>query len=134
MPALLKKKNVDATDGPIFTYLRYGSHHRIRHYDNDYKSYAYFALVFYYTLFAMIKGIGYPTFPMFVSLLDTCVIRSLWIFIIFPRIKTLEALYVIYPISWVTSAIMCGIFVLCVWKKKKREVQERNSFLSEKAV
>lgn len=46
------------------------------------------------------RGIGYSTVPLVVSLIGACALRILWIFTIFQVVSTLEVLYFSYPISW----------------------------------
>lgn len=92
---------------------------------------AYFILGFNYAFSGFIKGVGHATFPMIVSLFDTCVLRTVWIFLVFPRLNTLEALYLVYPISWTSSTIFFVVFTLCIWKKKKMESEGRRLTLAK---
>ncbi len=57
-----------------------------------------------------LRGLGYSVMPMIVSLLGACGLRILWIFTIFEKYRTLEVLYISYPITW---AITAGIHIVC---------------------
>lgn len=52
-----------------------------------------------------LRGLGYSVMPMIVSLLGACGLRILWIFTIFANHKTLETLYVSYPITWTITML-----------------------------
>ncbi len=47
-----------------------------------------------------LRGIGYAIMPMLVSLTGACLFRVVWIYTIFQQNRTLECLYLSYPISW----------------------------------
>ena len=45
-----------------------------------------------------LRGMGYSVIPMFVSLTGACAFRVFWIFTIFAVNRTLEVLYLSYPV------------------------------------
>ncbi|MDE6167867.1 MAG: MATE family efflux transporter, partial [Acetatifactor sp.] len=47
-----------------------------------------------------LRGIGYAIMPMLVSLTGACLFRVVWIYTVFQQNRTLECLYLSYPISW----------------------------------
>ena len=51
-----------------------------------------------------LRGMGYSVIPMFVSLTGACAFRVFWIFTIFAVNRTLEVLYLSYPVSWIITA------------------------------
>lgn len=66
------------------------------------------------------RGMGYSVIPMIISLLGACAFRVIWIFTIFTEIRTLECLYVSYPISWtVTFAFQLFYFIFMFRKMEK---------------
>lgn len=68
-----------------------------------------------------VRGLGAALLPTAVSLLGACGLRILWIFTIFEWHKTLDVLYMSYPISWgITAVAHAACFVLIYKKKKKR--------------
>jgi len=59
--------------------------------------------------------------PMLVSLTGACLFRVVWIFTIFQKIRTLECLYVSYPISWALTFAAHVICFLVVFRKEKKK-------------
>ena len=51
-----------------------------------------------------LRGLGYSVLPMIVSLTGACGFRVFWIFTIFASCRTLEVLYLSYPVSWIKTA------------------------------
>jgi len=49
------------------------------------------------------RGMGYATTPLIVSTLGTCVFRIVWIFTAFQLFRSLEILYLSYPVSWILT-------------------------------
>jgi len=65
-----------------------------------------------------LRGVGYSIMPMIVSLTGACLFRVVWIMTIFAAHRTLDILYLSYPISW---ALTFGTHLLCylfIAKKK----------------
>lgn len=69
----------------------------------------------------VIRGMGYGIMPMLVSLTGACLFRVVWIFTIFQKIRTLECLYVSYPISWALTFAAHVICFLVVFRKEKKK-------------
>lgn len=57
-----------------------------------------------------LRGLGYSVMPMIVSLLGACGLRILWIFTVFAKYRTLQMLYISYPITW---AITASVHIVC---------------------
>lgn len=70
-----------------------------------------------------IRGTGSTFMPMLVSILGVCGIRIVWVLTVFPRIHTLECLYVSYVLSWSFTAILHILCYLFGTKRKfKKEI------------
>lgn len=52
-----------------------------------------------------IRGLGKSAEPMLVSLVGTCGVRLLWIFVFLPMNRTLMNLFIAYPLSWAITFI-----------------------------
>lgn len=66
------------------------------------------------TMVGGLRGLGYSVVPMLVSLTGACLFRVVWIFSIFAVHRTLEVLYLSYPVSWIitlTAHIICYIVI-----------------------
>lgn len=71
-----------------------------------------------------IRGLGYAVMPMIVSLLGACVFRVIWICTVFQWNRTLETLYLSYPVSWTLTAlahVVCFVIVRRKLEKGKAE-------------
>ncbi len=64
-----------------------------------------------------LRGLGYSIMPMIVSLTGACAFRIIWIFTVFAANRTLETLYLSYPISWLLTM---SVHVICYIVVKKR--------------
>ena len=65
-----------------------------------------------------LRGIGYSIMPMIVSLVGACGLRVLYISTIFRGHHTEAMLYVIYPISWIVTAVAHIICYIWTYEKK----------------
>lgn len=70
-------------------------------------SFTYALCGFMDTIVGSLRGIGYSVIPMIVSLIGVCAIRLLWIATVFqiPEYHNIRTVYVIYPITWIITAI-----------------------------
>lgn len=73
-------------------------------------------------LVGSIRGLGYAVMPMIVSLMGACVFRIIWIYTIFRWNRTLETLYISYPISWALTAFVHMICFVIVKKKIEKQM------------
>lgn len=75
-----------------------------------------------------LRGLGYSTVPMFVSILGVCGFRIFWILAIFypntqfTDFNDLHLLYVSYPISWIITFIAHFICYIFVSRKKIKQI------------
>ena len=51
-----------------------------------------------------LRGMGYSVVPMFVSLAGACGFRVIWVFTVFAAYRSLDVLYISYPVSWAITA------------------------------
>lgn len=62
-----------------------------------------------------LRGLGSTIVPMVVSVLGACAFRIFWIYCILPFDRTLQMLYISYPVSWaITGAVhaICFLYML----------------------
>lgn len=59
------------------------------------------------TMVGSLRGMGYSIIPMIVSLLGACGLRILWLATVFQveAYHSIETIYIIYPISWILTAL-----------------------------
>ena len=63
------------------------------------------------------RGVGYSTIPMILSIVGTVGIRIFWIYCVFPTHHALDILFISYPLSWTVTIIMQLICFYFVRKK-----------------
>ncbi len=62
-----------------------------------------------------LRGMGYSIMPMLVSLTGACLFRVVWIYTVFQQFRSLEALYISYPISWFLTFLVHLICFIVVY-------------------
>lgn len=76
------------------------------------------------TLVGGIRGLGVSILPMIVSLVGACLLRIVWIYTIFQWDRTLETLFLSYPITWGVTALAHAVCYIIVKKKVCSRQQE----------
>ncbi len=75
------------------------------------------------------RGMGYSTVPTVVMLVGICGVRLLWLAMVFAQLRTLESIYLCFPISWlVTGFVQAGLWIKIyrsMMKKKRRNFLNR---------
>jgi len=69
-----------------------------------------------------LRGMGYSVMPMIVSLTGACALRVVWIYTVFAMNRTLQTLYISYPVSWGITFAAHLVCYLAVLKKVKRQM------------
>lgn len=89
------------------------------------------------TLSGCLRGLGYSTIPMIVSVGAVCVLRAIWVFFVFPTeaFNSLLGIYTIYPISWSIGLGLLALALLILYPKIKRklEAETENENINESA-
>lgn len=69
------------------------------------------------TFVGVLRGMGYAVMPMLVSLTGACLLRVVWIYTIFQQHRSLEVLYLSYPITWAVTMFVHFCCFLIVYRK-----------------
>lgn len=74
-----------------------------------------------------LKGMGKTIFPMLTNLFFTCVVRVVYLSVVYPNlaVQTYERIYMIYPITWFLSSLVQTI-VYCVLGAKHGHFKKAN--------
>lgn len=64
-----------------------------------------------------LRGMGHFTVPMILSVIGTVGTRIVWIYVIFPCHRSLDFLFISYPVSWLLTIVMQVICFYFVRKK-----------------
>lgn len=71
-----------------------------------------------------IRGMGKSVMAMMITLIGICVFRIIWIATVFSHVRTLETIYLVFPLSWaLTALIQCIVFGAVYRKLLKRSRQ-----------
>lgn len=70
------------------------------------------------------RGLGSSVSPMVMSIFGVCVLRVVWIYTVFAAFPTWEVLFLSYPVTWVATALIEGIFYVFIRKKAVRKAAE----------
>ena len=70
-----------------------------------------------------LRGLGYSIIPMFVSLTGACGFRVLWVFTVFAAYRSLDVLYLSYPVSWAITAVAHMI----TFRKIRRKIPRQDA-------
>ena len=66
---------------------------------------------------AATRALGKTVFPTIVMILGSCVFRIVWIYTVFALYHTTQALYLLYAVSWIITAIPEIIYFVIIYKK-----------------
>lgn len=77
-----------------------------------------------------LRGLGYSTVPMFVSLIGVCAFRVFWVFYIFPLSPTLETLYFSFPVSWFITGAANIIIYFFISHKTIKKLKSEEKIIS----
>lgn len=68
-----------------------------------------------------LRGMGYSAVPMVLSVIGTVGTRILWIFMVFPKHRSLDILFISYPASWLVTIVLQVICYVFVRKRVKKQ-------------
>ena len=77
------------------------------------------------------RGMGMSFIPMANALIGTCLLRIVWISVVFPIFNTLDSVYISYPISWVITLIAHSICYFIKLNKLKKEHATEGDLIPE---
>lgn len=80
-------------------------------------AYSYCVSAFMDCAIAASRGIGKTLVPTIIVISGSCVFRIIWIYTVFAHFKTIGSLYLLYPCSWILTAIAETIYFFVVFKK-----------------
>lgn len=77
----------------------------------------YFICGFNEIFVGALRGMGCSFAPMVTSVFGICVLRLVYIGTVFKILRSLESLYLTYPVSWLVTGAVNGIILIVIWKK-----------------
>ena len=77
-----------------------------------------------------LRGMGYSTVPTITMLVGICGVRLSWLWLVFPRIREIWAIYICFPFSWAFTSVVLGIMWVVVYKRLIREKKDSEQALA----
>lgn len=74
------------------------------------------------TMVGGLRGMGYSVIPMLVSLTGACAFRVIWIFTVFAVDRSLQTLYISYPVSWIITLMAHVICYVILRRRMERKL------------
>jgi len=78
-------------------------------------------------LCAALRGIGRPLVPTFTALAFTCILRFVWVYLIFPLVPNMTFLYLVWPVGWTLSIFTMLFFYFPTMAKLREKYPEPKS-------
>ncbi len=75
----------------------------------------------------VMRGLGYSFTAAVIVLFDTCILRAVWVWFIFPLHRTYDFLLWSYPVTWGMTGIVAIAFLIYCFRKLMREKVARHS-------
>jgi len=85
----------------------------------------YFSNGMQHLMGGVMRSHGYGILPTCVTFMGICGFRIIWVFTVFAHFRTMEALYISYPVSWVITAVAQSIFYLALRRRAWAKNEER---------
>ncbi len=68
-----------------------------------------------------VRGMGYSTVPTILMIAGICGVRLTWLWTVFPAHRSLEVIYMCFPLSWTVTSIILGIY----WYKCMKDLNKK---------
>lgn len=81
---------------------------------------SYFLCGFMDCIPGALRGMGYSSVPMILSIIGTVGVRIIWIYGLFPTHRDITFLFISYPASWIATIIMQSVCYAVIMHKKFR--------------
>ena len=88
-------------------------------------AFAYAISAFMDNTTAASRGLGKTFIPTIIVIIGSCLFRILWLYTVFYYWHTIESLYLLYPISWIITAIVEIIYFIYIYRKNTLIYEEK---------
>ena len=69
----------------------------------------------------VLRGMGYSIAPMIVSLTGVCAFRVVWIYTVFAHFRSLQVLYISYPVTWTLTFLVQTVMFVVIYRKLRKQ-------------
>ena len=66
---------------------------------------------------ASMRGFGYSTGPTILTIVGICGVRLTWIWTVFQLHRSLDVIYMCFPLSWIITSIVLGLYWIKCYRK-----------------
>ena len=70
------------------------------------------------------RGLGKTVVPTVIVILGSCVFRVIWVYTIFAHFHTIPSLYLLYPCSWILTALAEIVYFVHCYKQAMKIFRE----------
>ena len=71
-----------------------------------------------------LRGMGYSSVPMILSVIGTVGVRVIWIYGFFPNHRNLRYLFISYPTSWIVTIALQSICCIIIWHNLNKKLKK----------
>lgn len=82
-------------------------------------------IIFYEIPAGLLRGMGKSITPAVMIISGTCLLRIVWVYLAFPKQKTVEFLFLAYPLSWIVTGILVSVAYFIIRKR----MLNKNTFI-----
>lgn len=69
------------------------------------------------TFVASLRGMGYSSLPTILMVIGICGVRIAWLYTVFPKLGTLQSIYMCFPVSWAITMIIEIVLWVIAYRK-----------------
>ena len=69
------------------------------------------------------RGMGFSTLPMLITLVGTCVLRVVWVYTLFPLTPVYGNAIFSYPVSWIITLAVSALVFIFVFALRKKQIK-----------
>ena len=67
-----------------------------------------------------LRGMGYSMMPTVIMIAGICGFRLGWLWTVFRAQRTLETIYLCFPLSWIITSVIEGVMFVIAYRKVRR--------------
>ena len=71
------------------------------------------------------RGMNHSFSSMIISLMGACVFRIIWIYTVFERFRTIDVLFLSYPVTWLITALVLAVLLTIIIRREELKLQPR---------
>ena len=77
-----------------------------------------------------LRGMGYSFEPMLFSIFGVCIVRIMWVWLVFPLCRSVSVLMLSYPVSYIITIMFAGTYLHRAFRKHIPDVKSKYATLA----